>query len=62
MILLVRRDFWELLSPRIKMRTCVLNASLDSLRYFSYALADLTNYVTLTKTDSSDLVLSQFTG
>ena len=44
------------------MRTCVLNASLDSLSYFSYALADLTNYVTLTKTDSSDLVLSQFTG
>ena len=44
------------------MRTCVLNASLDSLSYFSYALADLTNYVILTKTDSSDLVLSQFTG
>ena len=31
------------------MGTCVLNASLDSLSYFSYALADLTNYVTLTK-------------
>ena len=45
-----------------KMRTCVLNASIDSLRYFSYALVDLTTYITLTKTDSSDLVLSQFRG
>ena len=44
------------------MRTCVLNASLDSLRYFSYPLADLTTYVTLTKKDSSDLLLSQFKG
>ena len=27
-----------------KMRTCVLNASIDSLRYFSYALVDLTTH------------------
>ena len=36
-----------------------MNASIDSLRYFSYALVDLTTYVTLTKKDSSDLLLSQ---
>ena len=38
-----------------KIRTCVLNASIDSLRYFSYALIDLTTYATVKKTDSSDL-------